>query len=183
MEAAMAVEIELDEKALDIATEALLKHGRWTYEPGDIKVGLHREEAAVVARAYLTALRPSPSSDERVTDLLEALDRGVVGVGMHEDNDTELFDVDGATETMFEAAQLIRARLDLPGDERVDLRDSVIEECARVADAVAAKDEAHWKSAGRDEDAKSHYLWAMQTSRAIADVIRSLRALQPHKGE
>jgi hypothetical protein len=58
--------------------------------------------------------------------LLEDLDRGVVGVGLHEDNDTELFDVDGATETMFEAAQLIRALRPSPSsDERVKVRDLI----------------------------------------------------------
>lgn len=53
-------------------------------------------------------------------------------------------------------------------------RAAIIEECAKVADAKAAGDEAHWKAAGRDEDAKSHYLWAMQTGQGIAAAIRAL---------
>lgn len=49
-----------------------------------------------------------------------------------------------------------------------------IEAAAKVADDHAHDDETHWKAAGRDEDAKSHYLWAMQTGQAIAKAIRTL---------
>jgi len=53
-------------------------------------------------------------------------------------------------------------------------REAVIEECARVADAQEAEDESHYLSAGRDDDARSHYLWAKQTAYKIAAAIRKL---------
>ena len=59
--------------------------------------------------------RAAPDGEGAVaSDLLEDLERGVVATGMHEDNSTELFDIDGASETMWEAAQFIRKHLDHP---------------------------------------------------------------------
>jgi hypothetical protein len=139
MEAAMAVEIDKLVRELDHLVRLNEPEHGGPYQGAAATACV---EAMKNAANVLRALRPSPSSDERVTDLLEALDRGVVGVGMHEDNETEFFDVDGATETMFEAAQLIRTRLDLPGDERVDLRDSVIEEWFEARKAVLSSQSA-----------------------------------------
>lgn len=45
---------------------------------------------------------------EAVEAMCEDLLEGVPAVGIHSDNETELFDVDGANETMFEAAPMLR---------------------------------------------------------------------------
>lgn len=50
-----------------------------------------------------TLSRPQDTTSEVVARLLT----GVVDVGMHDDNSTELFDVDGANDTMADAAALI----------------------------------------------------------------------------
>lgn len=49
-------------------------------------------------------------------DLVERLRRGVPVEGLHEDNETELFDVDAANETMIDAKdeiELLNARIEL----------------------------------------------------------------------
>lgn len=46
------------------------------------------------------------------SELAPDLERGVVATGMSEDNSTELFDVDGASETMFEASEALLALID-----------------------------------------------------------------------
>lgn len=51
-----------------------------------------------------------PTGDAGV--LADALFAGVPTCGMHEDNSTELFDIDGANETMADAAHLIRSQRD-----------------------------------------------------------------------
>lgn len=57
---------------------------------------------------------------ERIDDLLERLNRGVVATGLHDDNNTELFDVEGANDAMHEAAQAIEAlRTPVPAGEPV----------------------------------------------------------------
>lgn len=76
------------------------------------------------------------------------------------------------------AAQLdyetrILSAIDLPGDERVDLRDSVIEECAKVADAHCSL----WLKGAK----KNHSLGP--AGLGAGDIARAIRALQPHKGE
>jgi hypothetical protein len=52
-------------------------------------------------------------SDE-LADLLEQLDRGVPALGLHEDNSTELFDIDAANDTMAEAAKTLRTATPAP---------------------------------------------------------------------
>lgn len=47
-------------------------------------------------------------SGVRISMLLEDLDRGVIETGLHEDNETPLCDVDGASATMLDAAEAIR---------------------------------------------------------------------------
>lgn len=119
-----------------------------------------RKECEDAAQA-LIALRPSPSSDERVkvkalewerqspptTDIHEAKTPfgiyNVWGTGINHLWDfegglprgyyRELDEAKAAAQKDYETR--IRSALDLPGDERVDLRDSVIEECAKIADA------------------------------------------------
>lgn len=43
----------------------------------------------------------------KLSMLLEDLERGVVEVGLHEDNETSMYDVDGATDTMYYAAEAL----------------------------------------------------------------------------
>lgn len=50
------------------------------------------------------------TTTDRLAEVLEALLGGVTECGMHEDNSTELFDIDGANETMSEAADLIQSQ-------------------------------------------------------------------------
>jgi hypothetical protein len=58
------------------------------------------------------ALAPPIKAGEAVPvaieTLLDELERGVVSTGLHEDNETELFDIDEATEAMYQASVLIR---------------------------------------------------------------------------
>lgn len=48
-------------------------------------------------------------SDERLVELLDRLDQGAMPLGMHSDNSTELFDVEGMADTMSDAARALRA--------------------------------------------------------------------------
>jgi len=102
--------------------------------------------------AILVALRPSPSSDERVTAKLrhECARNGPCSANG-----------DGCVCSDEE----LNAR---PGDERVDLRDSVIEECAKVCDRISAifeKDDHRRESNGAGTAAEA------------------IRSLQSHKAE
>ena len=59
-------------------------------------------------RADLAA--PSaPAEVEGLVELKERLEAGVIMEGLHDDNNTELFDVEDANETMFEAATTLTA--------------------------------------------------------------------------
>ena len=58
---------------------------------------------AIAAWTRRAALKPSGDAGEMVERLLD----GVRFCGMHDDNDTELFDIEGANDAMAEAAALI----------------------------------------------------------------------------
>jgi len=74
--------------------------------------GNHSLGAGELAEAILAALSPPIKAGEAVPvaieTLLDELERGVVSTGLHEDNETELFDIDEATEAMYQASVLIR---------------------------------------------------------------------------
>ena len=69
-------------------------------------------------------------STEAVTRLLEALGRGVVECGLHDDGDTELFLVEDANETMADASMAVKALL--------SDRDHLAGEVARLTAELAA---------------------------------------------
>ena len=51
------------------------------------------------------AQRPAP---DEVQALVERLEDGVHEIGMHEDNNTQLFDIESANEVMWSAAAMLR---------------------------------------------------------------------------
>lgn len=57
------------------------------------------------------ALTPSPTLEptDAEVELIERLERGVINIGLHDDNSTELFDIEEANDTMADAAVAIRA--------------------------------------------------------------------------
>jgi len=67
---------------------------------------------AYCRQAFALALSPPIKAGEAVPvaieTLLDELERGVVSTGLHEDNETELFDIDEAAEAMYQASVLIR---------------------------------------------------------------------------
>ncbi|WP_079212977.1 hypothetical protein [Brucella pituitosa] len=67
------------------------------------------QKISPVYSAPVSAPSPRAQALEECNRLLEKLEEGVKAYGLHTDNETELFDIDGATETMLEAAASIRA--------------------------------------------------------------------------
>jgi hypothetical protein len=115
---------------------------------------------------------PHRVTAEELDALMDDLSEGVVSVGIHDDNSTEMFDVGGASETMFEAAAAIRSlraeltelRLELiatsgQAGEHYDARIAAEAERDRLRDALASEEADHRKrhvsyitSKGRDPD-------------------------------
>tara|TARA_R110000868_G_scaffold42850_5_gene144542 strand:- start:187 stop:687 length:501 start_codon:yes stop_codon:yes gene_type:complete len=70
----------------------------------------HKSAEAVVAWLERQGkLRAAVPGDAELDDLQQELRSGVISCGMHDDNSTELFDVEGAGDTMFVAADAITA--------------------------------------------------------------------------
>jgi len=93
-------------------------------------------------RAELLHLEPTPWTHQPipqdVRELIDELERGVVEVGMHEDNSTSLYDVDGASETMANAAAMLTRLADRTA--RAHSADALLDVAERreaVADALA----------------------------------------------
>ncbi|MDT3378504.1 hypothetical protein RNI52_14330 [Labrys neptuniae] len=117
-------------------------------------------------------------------DLIERLELGVPSCGMHDDNETELFDIDDANNTMIEAAHALRAqdaeiarchaRLEIDYEYNVDVTKH---EFARVAapmenrllreDGIARRDatvdklKLHLNNALEISDRYRYALWAI----------------------
>ncbi|QEN86011.1 hypothetical protein FZC33_07305 [Labrys sp. KNU-23] len=117
-------------------------------------------------------------------DLIERLELGVSSCGMHDDNETELFDIDDANNTMIEAARTLRAkeaeiarchaRLEIDYEYNVDLTKN---EVARVAapmenrllreDGITRRDatidrlKLHLSNALETSDRYRYALWAI----------------------
>ena len=140
---------------------------------------------------HRTAHAPSQHGDlADTTDLIEHLREGVTSCGLHDDNETEMFDVVDADEAMCEAADALTRQAEQIAKQRQDLammteqvislrqspqdtvrRDAVIEECAKVADAEQwpkTHVEASFRDGNGDPDVYN------QACRDIAAAIRAL---------
>lgn len=93
------------------------------------------DQAKRVADALCNAHPPAPV-EAGLADLIERLEKGVVASGMHEDNSTELYLVDDATDTMAEAAAALRAQ-SAPVGETVAERDQACSRCGYFFNATA----------------------------------------------
>lgn len=92
-------------------------------------------------------------------DLVEQLKAGVPEVGLHEDNNTELFDVEAANETMAEAAATITALR-----QRVAELEEALKPFARAA--AAFPDPKRVIVNAPSEDWPNYYLVARDLHRA-----------------
>jgi hypothetical protein len=197
MEAAMAVEIDLQPGERELALKWLASLSAKLGTKPDNADDMPWIDRFGVLLLHATALRPSPSSDERVK--VKALvwerlsskiwDASAVG-GLYRiryENETwtafkygGTFRADRGTEQEAKAAaQLdyetrILSALDLPGDERVDLRDSVIEDHETLIRDLTEYASFPILSKGTR---------ARLARDAMLRAAAALRALQPHKGE
>ena len=71
--------------------------------------GQYRFTEAEAIAAWNTRATSSAPDVGELEDLVERLNNGVPAIGLHEDNNTELFDIEAADETMFEAAAILTA--------------------------------------------------------------------------
>ena len=91
----------------DVESDLVLKlHFRRSVTDAD------RQEVLAALNLYQASLAspvPAPAGEPAVKalpdDLLERLEAGVTHAGVHDDNSTELFNVDDASDTMWDAAQ------------------------------------------------------------------------------
>ena len=114
-----------------------------------------RSEWADEATAALST--PATEPQRYVDELIERLRAGVVQCGLHEDNNTELFDIEDANEAMFEAAQALAAR---PAPQP-------------AADTPAMRDELATMISDLSHTGELSMLYRME----IADRITALRAI------
>jgi len=94
----------------EAALEAAAKNLVWAAQTSGGTAG--RDEGLVAACDRMEAALSTPATEPQgyVDELIEKLRAGVVQCGLHEDNNTELFDIEDANEAMFEAAQALAAR-------------------------------------------------------------------------
>ena len=75
-----------------------------------------------------------PMNAEAVAQMVADMKDGVHSMGMHEDNSTELFDIEGANDLMFEGGAMLEAL----AAENATLRASEAAAVARVAELTEA---------------------------------------------